>query len=153
MDNKATVEAVDTASSMSYKIEDIYLKSDGSYLVTLDGYPYHATEAETPEVYYAVRSLIDSGVQCQAYTPPVTSDAEIQRNERLWRDAEIQRVSWLRERHRDQLDMGLKTALSSEQFSALLDYIQALRDWPQVDSFPATAKRPVTLPWLAAITQ
>jgi hypothetical protein len=136
-----------------YNIEDIYLKKDGSYLVTLDGYPYHVTEAETPDVYHAVRSLIDSGEQCQAHIDPVISDAEAQANERMWRDSEIQRISWVRDRHRDQLDMGLETTLSTEQFKELLNYTQALRDWPQAESFPLIAKRPVVLPWLDAVAQ
>ncbi|WP_237151044.1 phage tail assembly chaperone [Pseudomonas sp. ADAK13] len=136
-----------------YNIEDIYLKKDGSYLVTLDGYPYHVTEAETPEVYRAVRLLIDSGEQCQEHIDPVMSDSEVQANERMWRDSEIQRISWVRDRHRDQLDMELKTTLSTEQFKELLTYTQALRDWPQVESFPSIAKRPVALPWLDAVAK
>ncbi|NWE16998.1 phage tail assembly chaperone [Pseudomonas yamanorum] len=134
-----------------YNIEDIYLKKDGSYLVTLDGYPFHVTEAETPEVYRAVRLLIDSGERCQEHVAPVISDAEVQANERMWRDSEIQRISWVRDRHRDQLDMGLKTTLSAEQFKELLKYTQALRDWPQAESFPSIAKRPAGLPWLDAV--
>lgn len=144
-------EDVSVSPVRPYKIESIYLKKDGSYLVTLDSYPFHATEAETPEVYRAVRSLIESGDECQAYVEPVFSDTQVRANERVWRDAQIQRVSWLRDRHRDQLDIGLKTTLSAEQFKVLLDYIQALRDWPQADSFPAPAKRPVAMPWLEGI--
>lgn len=153
MDNKTTVEDLDATSSTSYKIEDIFLKADGSYLVTLDGYPYHATEAETPDVYRAVRLLIDSGEQCQVHIDPVISDAEVKANERMWRDSEIQRISWVRDRHRDQLEMGLKTTLSDEQFKELLKYTQALRDWPQAESFPSITKRPVALPWLDAVAQ
>ncbi|QJI39135.1 hypothetical protein HKK54_03685 [Pseudomonas sp. ADAK13] len=81
------------------------------------------------------------------------SDSEVQANERMWRDSEIQRISWVRDRHRDQLDMELKTTLSTEQFKELLTYTQALRDWPQVESFPSIAKRPVALPWLDAVAK
>ncbi|WP_372822198.1 phage tail protein [Pseudomonas parafulva] len=71
------------------------------------------------------------------------------RRERYWRDGEIQRVTWLRERHRDEVDQGHPTTLTSAQFSELLAYIQQLRDWPQGTVFPATEHRPNTPAWIA----
>lgn len=71
------------------------------------------------------------------------------RAERYWRDAEILRVTWLRDRHRDELDQQLATTLTAEQFAELLAYIQALRDWPQSLVFPDTEQRPTTPAWIA----
>ncbi|MEX3776177.1 hypothetical protein [Pseudomonas sp. MYb118] len=69
--------------------------------------------------------------------------------ERAWRDAEVVRVSWLRDRHRDQLDAGIETTLTTAQFAVLLTYLQALRDWPQSPDFPDSQHRPVAPEWIA----
>ncbi|NWB30720.1 hypothetical protein HX886_27695 [Pseudomonas gingeri] len=72
--------------------------------------------------------------------------------ERAWRDVAIESVKWLRERHRDEIDLDRETTLSAEQFLQLLGYMQELRDWPQSDQFPALAQRPVAPPWIAEQT-
>lgn len=63
--------------------------------------------------------------------------------ERVWRDTELAGLVWLRDRHRDQLEIGVTTTLTAEQFSELLVFMQALRDWPQSEAFPDTSERPV----------
>lgn len=73
--------------------------------------------------------------------------------ERQWRDTEIENVQWLRERHRDEADLELEHTLNLEQFKQLLNYLQALRDWPQAPGFPATEYRPEQPGWIAAQTQ
>lgn len=82
----------------------------------------------------------------------LTADA-LAVNERAWRDAEVSSTEWLVARHRDEQDMQLTTTLTAEQFAELLVYRQALRDWPQSESFPDTAQRPVAPPWIAEQTQ
>ena len=72
---------------------------------------------------------------------------------RLWRDAEIDRVAWIRDRHRDEIELGASTSITAEQFSELLGYIQQLRDWPQRDEFPGESSRPVVPDWVATQTQ
>ena len=69
--------------------------------------------------------------------------------ERQWRDGEIEAIKWLRERHRDQLDLSLPTTLTATQFVELLDYLQLLRDWPQAKSFPDQKYRPTIPAWIA----
>lgn len=68
--------------------------------------------------------------------------------ERAWRDAEIERVKWLRDRHRDEVDSARPTTLTVEQSGELLDYVQALRDWPQSPKFPAQEFRPGKPEWI-----
>lgn len=74
------------------------------------------------------------------------------RIERAWRDIEIQQISWLRDRHRDELDQSRATTLATEQFNELLVYIQQLRDWPQAEHFPDTGQRPTAPHWLTPQT-
>jgi hypothetical protein len=82
--------------------------------------------------------------------PPAKTLDELSGEERSWRDAEIDRVKWLRERHRDQLEIGEQTTLAPEQFNELLIYVQSLRDWPAMPEFPAEESRPVVPDWVAA---
>lgn len=83
--------------------------------------------------------------------PPVhvlTVD-ELAAAERLWRDGQVSTTEWLVTRHRDELDMQQATTLTAEQFTALLTYRQALRDWPQSEAFPDTQQRPIAPAWIA----
>lgn len=73
--------------------------------------------------------------------------------ERLWRDGELIAQQWLRDRHRDELDLGRSPTLSNEQFVELLAYLQKLRDWPQFELFPDTKQRPAAPPWIATQPQ
>lgn len=63
--------------------------------------------------------------------------------ERAWRDAELADLVGPRDRHRDQLELGVATTLTGEQFTELLAYVQVLRDWPQSVNFPDSSARPV----------
>lgn len=78
----------------------------------------------------------------------MTSD-DLAKLERKWRDGELASVLWLRERHRDQQEVGGDTSLSPEQFAELLVYLQELRDWPQKSEFPDIHYRPVPPTWIA----
>lgn len=71
--------------------------------------------------------------------------------ERAWRDMQIMSVEWMRDRHRDQLEIGAPTTLTAGQYQELLQYMQALRDWPQATAFPTSADRPQSPEWLGQI--
>lgn len=88
-----------------------------------------------------VRSHDKQGLPILIDPPPLTSE-ELASSERRWRDAELARVQWLRDRHRDEQDIGRATTLATSVFADLLDYLQALRDWPQSELFPASDHRP-----------
>ncbi|WP_312392015.1 phage tail assembly chaperone [Pseudomonas sp.] len=85
--------------------------------------------------------------------PFVLTREEEAARERAWRDQEVSRTAWLRERHRDEQDLQRETTLDGEQFGELLSYLQELRDWPQSAQFPVLEHRPVTPPWIADQTQ
>lgn len=78
--------------------------------------------------------------------PP--SDEILIAQARQWRDTEINSLNWLRERHRDEVDAGRTTTLTSVQFGELIDYIQQLRDWPAAIGFPNKDSRPVAPSWI-----
>ncbi|MEX5360932.1 hypothetical protein ACFW6U_09670 [Pseudomonas guariconensis] len=81
-------------------------------------------------------------------TPSVIDTAAI---ERQWRDAELASLVWARDRHRDQLEIGVPTTLMPDQFAELLVFLQALRDWPQSQAFPDAEQRPVAPAFLSAL--
>jgi len=49
---------------------------------------------------------------------------------KLYRNAKISDVDWLRSRHMDELALDVATTLSGHEYKELLDYVQALRDLP-----------------------
>ncbi len=73
--------------------------------------------------------------------------------ERAWRDGEISRVSWLRDRHRDEVDLGKSPTLTGAEYADLLTYMQMLRDWPESQDFPEALARPVVPAWVAGQVQ
>lgn len=73
---------------------------------------------------------------------------ELAEKARRWRDGVISASEWIVARHRDEVDMGQETMITPEQFSELLRYRQALRDWPTVDGFPNVDLRPNPPGWL-----
>ncbi|MDP9514759.1 phage tail assembly chaperone [Pseudomonas protegens] len=114
----------------------------------------------TDELYIAVignppagkvRAHDERGLPYLVDAPEVVPDPAAL--EREWRDDELSSVMWLRERHRDQLEIGAATTLTGDQFNELLLYMQALRDWPQSVDFPQIEHRPVAPPWIAEQTE
>lgn len=97
-----------------------------------------------------VRVHDDAGVPCLIDPPVDTHGAEAA--ERVWRDDQVGTTEWVVTRHRDELDMQLATTLLPEQFAALLQYRQALRDWPQAALFPNAEHRPLPPHWLAQLS-
>ncbi|PYY83639.1 phage tail protein [Pseudomonas sp. TKO26] len=98
-----------------------------------------------------IRAHDEQGLPYLVDAPEVIPDPAAQ--EREWRDSELVSVMWLRERHRDQLEIESPTTLTGEQFKELLVYMQSLRDWPQSPDFPQAEHRPVAPSWIAEQTQ
>lgn len=88
-----------------------------------------------------------------AAPPLLPTSEELAEKERRWRDRVIFTTEWIVTRHRDEVDMGQETMITPEQFSELLRYRQALRDWPTVEGFPNVDLRPNPPGWLADQTE
>ncbi len=89
----------------------------------------------------------EDGMPKEAPPVPLTVDEQGEK-ERRWRDSQLTLSEWVVARHRDQVDMRLETAITAEQFSGLLKYRQALRDWPFGRGFPDAGQRPSAPTWL-----
>jgi len=96
--------------------------------------------------------LLPDEVFSEVYVPLLSVGIDIDA-ERSWRDGELAGLMWLRERHRDQLEISVDTTLTGEQFTELLHYMQDLRDWPQSPDFPDSEHRPVAPAWIADQTE
>ncbi|WP_411564834.1 phage tail assembly chaperone [Pseudomonas shirazensis] len=81
------------------------------------------------------------------------SNQQLESAERAWRDSELAAVAWLRDRHRDQMEINAPTTLTQDQYNELLLYMQALRDWPQSELFPSIEHRPIVPDWIADQSQ
>lgn len=132
-----------------------YANSAGTAInatITFEGLgevPYTLTagdqEAHGAEIYAA--AVAGAYGEISAYVPPASGVLEAQA--RIWRDSELAASQWLVERHRDQVEAGSATTLTTDQYSALQVYRQALRDWPMAADFPAASSRPAAPDWLA----
>ncbi|TKJ85410.1 hypothetical protein PkoCFBP13504_09430 [Pseudomonas koreensis] len=82
---------------------------------------------------------------------PVVADQAPAAAERSWRQASLSATEWLVIRHRDEQELGRGTLLKAAQYLELLEYRQALRDWPDSERFPAADCRPSAPLWLASV--
>ncbi|NBF06401.1 hypothetical protein GV819_29380 [Pseudomonas sp. Fl5BN2] len=110
----------------------------------------HAYDDDAPAHFIPSHLIPMSEEEAQVYIDSTTAPLPAtQDSERNWRDTELASFMWLRERHRDQLEIEAPTSIDGEQFKALLVYMQALRDWPQSSDFPDARYRPAAPPWVA----
>lgn len=82
-----------------------------------------------------------------AVEPPAPGAEQLAAAIRSERDRRLSAVLWLRDRHRDELELGLATTLNVAQYSALMTYIQALRDLPEQAGFPWAVPDDAACPW------
>lgn len=105
------------------------------------------------KVIEAMRPAPSVTVELPQALQMMVEPVDYSKEERAWRDVGLTKVTWLRDRHRDQLEIKVPSTLSSEQFKELLEYMQALREWPQSSGFPDSQYRPVAPPWITEVTQ
>ncbi|MGF6112626.1 phage tail assembly chaperone [Pseudomonas frederiksbergensis] len=61
---------------------------------------------------------------------------------REWRQSILSNSQWLLNRHRDEQELGRVTSLTAKEYLELLEYRQALRDWPACANYPTAVSRP-----------
>ncbi|EJM65579.1 Caudovirales tail fiber assembly protein [Pseudomonas sp. GM50] len=93
------------------------------------------------------RAHDDEGLPVLVELAPL-SDEELSQEAKAWRDQAFDRVVWLRDRHRDEVELMKTTTLSDSEYQELLVYLQALRKWPQAKKFPSKRSRPKRPAWL-----
>lgn len=139
-----------------YRKETLYKTEDGQEYKAGTKYEVNGVEENYPGYGDLPSWLTDEKRPSQFHNWDGTDwepdQAAIDKNEqdmeRGWRDAEINRVEWLRNRHLDELAQEIDTTLTNTEYEQLLGYIQELRDWPANPNFPNQASRPVMPSWL-----
>ncbi|WDH48646.1 tail fiber assembly protein [Pseudomonas chlororaphis] len=81
--------------------------------------------------------------------PPPPSNEELSAIERVWRDQQLSETDGVVARHRDELEEGIATTLSTDQYTEVQTYRRALRNWPEAGEFPLSEHRPPAPLWLA----
>ncbi|WP_080710634.1 hypothetical protein [Pseudomonas chlororaphis] len=80
---------------------------------------------------------------------PLPTPEQLADLERGWRDGQLRVTDPLVSRHRDELEEGSETTLTSVQYSELQAYRRSLRNWPENGEFPLIDHRPIAPLWLA----
>ncbi|WP_202369550.1 phage tail protein [Pseudomonas sp. MWU318] len=80
--------------------------------------------------------------------PPISIEqaAEL---ERSWRDGQLSRTDGVVSRQRDELEAGIPTTFTVEQYAELQLFRHQLRNWPQEAFFPFQEHRPIAPDWLS----
>lgn len=81
-------------------------------------------------------------------TTPAADEKESLSAARTWRQSSFSSTEWWVTRHRDEQELGRGTTLKAQQYLELLEYRQALRDWPDSAHFPAAVSRPPAPVWM-----
>lgn len=126
------------------------------YEASPQGWPEDGVEV-SPELYEKLYAEHQQGrVFCagsdgepMTKEPDPPTPEQLAAAERAWRGAQLDATDSLVQRHRDQVEEGANTTLSTEQYQELQVYRQALREWPETEGFPATDLRPVAPAWLS----
>lgn len=99
-----------------------------------------------------VRDHDEQGLPVLVERPPL-SVGELAAIERAWRDRQLNETQWLVARYSEERSLELTTSNSLEEYSALLEYRQHLRDWPASEAFPDSEQRPEAPLWISLQTQ
>ncbi|HEX7906750.1 MAG TPA: phage tail assembly chaperone [Paraburkholderia sp.] len=129
----------------------VYDASGGIYC-TYGGFPFHCTQSDTPDQWAQLQQLLEAGELTVApyVAPQAPSGAELAASRaddaRAQRDLLVSQCDWVVNRHRDQIDAGVTTSLTSTQYQAWLTYRQSLRDIPKQSGWPSNITWPPVPP-------
>lgn len=147
-----TLESVDTTPEpVVITFTDVATKKDGSFVITLTGNRCHVTPDYNPTLYQAVRDYLDDGGLSTEYAEDIVVQSDPSLLARLWIEASLKVSETLVSEYRDARDLGGALPVTAKQFSELLTWRQAVREWPQVDGYPIEASRPDIPAWIQTV--
>jgi len=147
IENGVAVEVIDTGD---YAIEQLFAPAFVAAMVQVPEGVDVEIGAQMSELTPAVEPLREPP------GPEIAQAATVEDNEsltaaRAWRQSALAATEWLVTRHRDEQELGRGTTLKAQHYLELLEYRQALRDWPDSIHFPAVVLRPAAPEWMAAV--
>jgi len=145
IENGVAVEVIDTGD---YAIEQLFAPAFVAAMVQVPEGVDVEIGAQMSELTPAVEPLHEPP------GPEIAQVATVEENEsltaaRAWRQSALAATEWRVSRHRDEQELGRGTTLKAQQYLELLEYRQALRDWPDSGAFPSSVSRPSAPQWLA----
>lgn len=146
VENGIAVELIDTGE---YAITQLYAPAFVEAMVQVPEGMHLEIGAPVSELRHEVEPLPVMG---SPVVIPVTvvEEQEPLAAARTWRQSSLSATEWRVTRHRDEQALGRGTTLKAAQYLELLEYRQALRDWPDSSQFPSAVSRPSAPQWLAA---
>ncbi len=130
---------------------DVSVKPDKSFVVTVAGNRCHVTQDYNASLYQAVRTYLDEGGKFKKYAEDIFVESDPLVIARLWAETSLQNTETLVAQYRDARDLDGPTPITPEQFTTLLTWRQAVREWSKAKRYPAEASRPAAPEWLSAV--
>ncbi|MDD1006513.1 phage tail assembly chaperone [Pseudomonas shahriarae] len=145
VENGVAVELIDTGD---YAIAQLFAPAFVETMVQVPEGMHVEIGAPVSELRHEVEPLPVMG---SPVVIPVTvvEEQESSTAARTWRQFSLSATEWWVTRHRDEQELGRGTTLKAAQYLELLEYRQALRDWPDSSQFPSPVSRPSAPTWLA----
>jgi len=148
IENGVVVEVIDTGD---YAIEQLFAPAFVAAMVKVpDG-----VNVEIGAPMVDATPAIEPSREPQS--PVIAQVATVDDNEplaaeRAWRQSALAATEWQVTRHRDEQELGRGTTLKAQQYLELLEYRQALRDWPAASPSQTFAERPAQPAWFTAVS-
>lgn len=146
IENGVAVEVIDTGD---YAIDQLFAPAFVAAMVQVAdgvnveiGAPMVEMAPAFEPAHEAQSPVVAKALLVEANEPPA--------GERTWRQSALSATEWLVTRHRDEQELGRGTTLKAQQYLELLEYRQALRDWPGAGAYPSPVSRPSAPQWLAS---
>ncbi|WP_122679277.1 hypothetical protein [Pseudomonas viridiflava] len=143
--------APEEPAAIGMTFSDVALKTDGSFVITVAGNRCHVTEDYNPPLYQAVRDYLEQGGSSSDYAEDIVVQSDPALLARLWIEASLKTSETLVSEYRDARDLGGALPITAKQFSELLTWRQAVREWPQVAGYPIEASRPEVPVWIQTV--
>ncbi|MCF5713421.1 hypothetical protein I9H06_24390 [Pseudomonas tremae] len=137
--------------ALGVAFSDVALKNDGSFVITVAGNRCHVTQDYNPPLYQSVVDYLDAGGQATEYAEDIVVQADPALLAKLWVELRLKVSDNLVSQYRDARDLGGELPVTPEQFTQLLTWRQAVREWPQVRGYPKKTTQPVTPDWIEAV--
>ncbi|MGN2405326.1 hypothetical protein ACTACD_05915 [Pseudomonas syringae] len=137
--------------AVAVTFSDVAVKNDGTFVITVAGNRCHVTEDYNPPLYQAVRDYLEQGGSSSEYAEDIVVQSDPALLARLWIEASLKQSEALVAEYRDARDLGAALPITAKQFSELLTWRQAVREWPQVAGYPIEASRPDVPAWIQTV--
>jgi hypothetical protein len=145
IENGVAVEVIDTGD---FAIEQLFAPAFVAAMVPVPEDVNVEIGASMDEVAPAIEPAYEPQNPVVAKAPVVEENQPLAA-ERTWRQSALSATEWRVTRHRDEQELGRGTTLKAQQYLELLEYRQALRDWPGSGAYPSSVSRPSAPQWLA----